>query len=74
MTFNPVLDGEKHTASIKYNFAGQRWYMLLTDSTGELIMNAPVIESTRDLPINMLAGYFVTPMIFNSDTNAFEVG
>lgn len=73
MTFSPVLDGENHTAYIEWNFAGQRWYIRLVDSTGELVMNAPVIESTRDMPINMLSGYFSTTMIFNSTTQAFEV-
>ena len=74
MTFSPILDGEKHTAYIEWNFSGERWFIRIVDGTGELILNAPVIESSRELPINILQGYFTTPMIFNSSTQAFEVG
>ena len=72
-SFTTTLDGERHTAYVEWNFAGERWYIRLLDSTGELIMNAPVIESTRELPLNMLSGYFANSIIFNSTTQAFEV-
>lgn len=74
MRFNPVLDGQRYTASTWWNFAAERWYLKITTSIDELILNAPVIESTRSEPINMMAGYFATPMIFNVDLSAFEVG
>lgn len=72
--FNCVLDGERHTASIRWNFAGERWFIWLYDETGDLIMCNPVIESTRDFPNDLLAGYyFVSSMIYNSFVNAFEI-
>jgi hypothetical protein len=72
--FNVTLDGDRHTAIIKWNFAGERWYLWLYDNVGDLIMCNPVIESTRDLPSNLLAGYFFNnSMIYNTFVNAFEV-
>ncbi len=72
-TFNPVLEGERHNARIWWNIAGERWFMLLTDSVQNLVMNAPVIESTRENQINLLKGYFSNVMIFNVDNQTFEV-
>lgn len=72
--FNCVLDGDRHAAIIRWNFAGERWYIWLYDETGELILCNPVIVSTRELPNNLLAGYFFNnSMIYNSFTNAFEI-
>jgi len=72
--FSLTLDGARYYAYIRWNFAGERWYIVLTDETGDLIMNAPVIESTRDEPIDLLAGYgFTNTLIFNDTIKAFEV-
>ena len=72
--FSLSLDGERHVAQVRWNYAGERWYLWLYTSTGDLILCNPVIESTRDMPINLLAGYFFTSsMIYNTFVNAFEV-
>ena len=74
LDFNCKLDGERHNAQIKWNFAGQRWYLWLYDETGEFVMCNPVIESTREMPNNLLAGYFFNnSMIYNTFVNAFEL-
>lgn len=72
--FYTTLDGERHTAYIRWNFAGERWFIWLYDSTNDLIMCNPVIESTREQPNNLLAGYFFNnTMIYNEFTNSFEI-
>jgi hypothetical protein len=74
MRFTPVFDGVRFNAITWWNFAAERWFIKITTNIDELILNAPVIESTRSEPINLLAGYFTTVMIFNSDLSTFEVG
>jgi len=72
--FNCTLDGDRHTALIRWNFAGERWFIWLYDETGDLIMCNPVIESTQELPNNLLSGYyFNNSMIFNTFVSAFEI-
>ncbi len=72
-TFYPVLENEQHTATIWFNIGGGRWYLKLVDSLGNLILNHPVIESTRDQQIDMLAGFYSDVMIFNEQNQAFEI-
>lgn len=50
-SFQPTLDGAQYLATIKWNLFGQRWYLALTDLTGALIVNIPVIESLVALPL-----------------------
>lgn len=72
--FNLTLDGDRYTAFIRWNFAGLRWFIWLYTSTGDLIMCNPIIESTRDKPINMLNGYFFSnSMIYNTFVSSFEL-
>lgn len=72
-TFNPILDGERHTMTTFWNFAAERWYFKLVDSTSDFVCFLPVIGSTQSEPINQLHGYFTSSMIFNVDTSSFEV-
>ena len=73
-TFNPTLDGVIYTATITWNIAGQRWYITITDSSGNVILNMPVISSDANYPISMTLGFFNTPLTFNSALSTFTVG
>lgn len=44
-TFNPVLGNNTYTAVITWNFFGQRWYLNLYDSNGNLIISTAVVGS-----------------------------
>lgn len=43
--FNPILGGNTYTATITWNLFGQRWYLNLTDSGGNLIISTAVVSS-----------------------------
>lgn len=73
-TFNPTLDGVIYTATITWNVAGERWYITITDSSGNVILNMPVISSDASYPISMTLGFFNTPLTFNSALSTFTVG
>lgn len=66
--FYPVLDGEKHTMKTWWNFAGERWFFVLTDSAGNLAMNAPLVEG-----VNMLEGYFNSSMNYDAVSQTITV-
>lgn len=44
-TFNPVLGGTTYTAVVTWNLFGQRWYLNLYDSNGNLIISTAVVAS-----------------------------
>ena len=39
MAFTPVLDGTVYNCQLKWNITAQRWYLLITDSSGNTILN-----------------------------------
>lgn len=44
-TFNPVLGGNVYAATIVWNVFGQRWYLNLTDTQGNLLISTAVVSS-----------------------------
>jgi len=73
-TFQPSLDGQIYTATIMWNLADQRWYLGLTDLSGNSVVWIAVIGSSDLYNINMLAGYFSTStMVFRQSSQQFEV-
>ena len=72
-TFSPSLDGADYTATIKWNIAGQRWYMVLEDGGGNVIVNIPLISSDSTYPVSMVAGYFKDALYYNSSSMQFSV-
>lgn len=44
-SFNPTLGVQTYTAVITWNLFGQRWYLNLTDSNGNLIILTAVVAS-----------------------------
>ena len=72
--FQPTLDGAVYSATVVWNLAGQRWYLQLTDLSGNLIVLLPLIGSPIGSDINLVAGYFQTStLVYREDTGNFEV-
>lgn len=44
-TFNPTLGGQTYTAVVTWNLFGQRWYLNLNDSNGNLIISTALVAS-----------------------------
>lgn len=55
LTYNVNLDGMVYILYVYYLTFGQRLYFKISDNSGKLIVNLPLV-STK----NMLGGYFTT--------------
>lgn len=74
MTFSPVLDGAVYTCQIKWNIAAQRWYLLVTNSAGNSVLNTSLVGSASAGGINLIAGVFsATTMIWREKNGQIEV-
>ncbi len=74
MIFTPMLDGEVCNCQIKWNIASQRWYINVTDNSGNRLLTTPMIESPIGYDINMLVGAFnITRMVWRSAIGQIEV-
>lgn len=77
-----TLDGTAYSLVTTWNFyrggdngEGDGWYYSLTDQSGTLIVNAPLIGSPPDADILLAPGLFVTStLLYRADTGLFEVG
>ena len=70
--YQVTLDGDLYLATIGWLAFGQRLYIAITDSFGNIILNLPLISSDHSL--NLLAGYFTTSKLtYNSDDGIMEV-
>jgi hypothetical protein len=54
-SFQPVLDGATYTISVNSNLFGQRYYLLCTDQTGNIVFNLPLVTSLPSSPIEDLS-------------------
>lgn len=74
MTFSPILDGNVYTCQMKWNIAAQRWYLQITDSSDNTVMNTAVVGSTTSGCINLIEGVFTaTTMIWREKNGQIEV-
>ena len=67
LVFQITLDGAYYTATIYWLYYGQRSYLRLTDSFGNLVVNIALIGSSTTQgvpPIDIVAGYFQTSKIY----------
>lgn len=53
--FNPVLGGNTYTAVVTWNLFGQRWYLNLTDSNGDLVISTAVVSSQDPQAISSMS-------------------
>ncbi len=69
-----VLDGVTYIGTVTWNIAGQRWYITLTDQSGNLIVNQALIGSPLNADIILFPNMFQTStVLFREDTGNFEV-
>lgn len=74
MLFTPVLDGTVYNCQIKWNIAAQRWYLLITDNSGNTILNTPMVGSVSTGGINLIYGVFTsTTLIWREKNGQIEV-
>ncbi len=55
---DPSVVGPDYNIAVLWNTAGQRWYMLIVDQNGTLIVNRPLVASPPGYDINLVGGYF----------------
>ncbi|HID7391834.1 TPA: hypothetical protein ACXHUI_004606 [Klebsiella pneumoniae] len=74
VAFTPTLDSTVYNCQVKWNIAAQRWYILITDNSGNTMLNTPAVGSTNGTGINLIAGVFSrTAMIWREQNGVIEV-
>lgn len=74
MVFTPVLDGMVYHCQMKWNLAAQRWYLDISDSSGNRVLTTPAVASPVSYDINLLVGAFQnTKMVWRYATAQIEV-
>ncbi|HGE8482418.1 TPA: hypothetical protein ACGD7T_001251 [Serratia marcescens] len=74
MIFTPMLDGEVYNCQTKWNIAAQRWYLNITDNSGNRLLTIPMIDSPVGYDINLLIGPFTnTKMVWRYAIGQIEV-
>ncbi|HHX5192643.1 TPA: phage baseplate plug family protein [Yersinia enterocolitica] len=74
LSFTPLLDGVIYNCQIKWNISAQRWYLNITDNSGNQILTTAMIESTTGMGINLISGIFSsTSMIWRQPNGRIEV-
>jgi hypothetical protein len=70
-----TLDGTSYSLSTMSNFYGKRWYVQLTDQSGNIIQNMPLIGSPPNFDIYLFPGLFTTStVLYRIGTGMFEIG
>lgn len=69
-----TLDGNPYNGSAWWNIAGQRWYLTLSDQSGTVVWNGPIIGSSLTYDIPLAPNVFSTStLIYREDSGVFEV-
>lgn len=66
-TFQCTLDGGQYSASIWWNIGGQRWYITLSDLSGNIIFTQPLIASPVGTDLSITIGYFTSKIIYRNE-------
>ncbi|GGA00508.1 phage baseplate plug family protein [Dyella caseinilytica] len=70
---NFTLDGASYSGTAWWNIAGQRWYLSLTDQSGNNIWTGALIGSPIGFDIPLAPGIFsASTLIYRADTGNFE--
>jgi hypothetical protein len=73
-TFSPTLDNNTYQAVVTWNTYSNRYYLNIYTLTRALMVSIPLIASPDDGNIDLMAGFFNTPIIFRDSSNNFEIG
>ena len=69
-----TLDSAPYSLAAAWNFAAQRWYASLTDSSGNVAWYGALIGSPLGYDIPLAPGIFTTSTIlYREDTGNFEI-
>ena len=71
--YNFMLDGGSYNAKIEWNVFGERYYMYLYNTAGNLVFAVPLIPSPKGTDISISAGYFTTKIVYRYQNNQIEV-
>jgi hypothetical protein len=70
-----TLDGQSYSLSTAWNLYRGDWYFSLTDQSGNLLVNQPLIASPPDSDIYLAPGLFsASTLVYRANTGVFEVG
>lgn len=72
-SFSPTFDDATYTVTVPWNVAGQRYYVTVTDQSGNRIYTLPLIGSPSGYDISLNAGYFDTTMVYRIQNKQIEV-
>ena len=71
---NVTLDGNLYSLTASWNLAAQRWYLTITDTTGNLVWSGGLVGSPLTSNIYLALGIFTTSTIlYREDTGNFEI-
>ncbi len=69
-----TMDGKGYRCTVTWNFYGQRWYMALSDNSGNVVWMGAMVGSPLGFDIYLALGIFKTSTIlFRADTGNIEV-
>jgi hypothetical protein len=70
-----TLDGRPYRLAAMWNLYRYGWYISLTDQSGNLVVNQPLIGSPPNANIYLAPGAFTTStLLYRVATNSFEIG
>jgi hypothetical protein len=68
-----TLDNISYNGAVTWNIAGQRWYLSLTDQSGNNIWTGAMIGSPLGYDLYLAPGIFTTStLLYREDTGNFE--
>jgi hypothetical protein len=72
-TFEADLDGQTYTLTARWSLYGERYYLMITDLSGNVLLNIPMVASPNNYDISLTAGYFTTKVIYREGSNQIEI-
>jgi hypothetical protein len=68
-----ILDGNPYVLAARWNLYRRFWYVSLTDQSGTVVMNQPLIGSPPNSNILLFPGVFKTStLVYRPSTGQFE--
>lgn len=71
--FQALFDGTPYNVTVTWNLFSQRYYINITDQSGNLILCIALIGSPDDYDISMTKGYFASTLIYRVSSGNFEI-
>ncbi|MFY4709971.1 phage baseplate plug family protein [Burkholderia glumae] len=69
-----TLDGASYVLNVGWNFYGQRYYMTISDTSGNVVWNGAMVGSPLSYDIFLAPGVFSqSTILFREDSGNIEV-